>query len=48
MIHLGDVSRRQQAKIEEIMLHLIDMKKEMTQLKEENEELKKLLKAGNE
>jgi len=48
MIHLGDVSRRQQAKIEEIILHLIDMKKEMTELREENEELKKLLKTGKE
>jgi len=42
-IQLGDVSRRQQAKIEEMMLHLIDMKKEITQLKKENEELKKRL-----
>jgi len=47
-IQLGDVSRRQQAKIEEMMLHLIELKKEMTQLKEENEELKKLLKAEKE
>lgn len=44
MIQLGDVSRRQQAKIEEIMLHLIDMKKEITQLEKENEYLKKMLK----
>jgi len=47
-IQLGDVSRRQQAKIEEMMLHLIELKKEMTHLKEENEELKKLLKAEKE
>jgi len=47
-IQLGDVSRRQQVKIEEMMLHLIDMKKEMMQLREETEELKKLLKAGSE
>jgi len=48
MIHLGDVTRRQQAKIEEMMLHLIELKKEVTQLKEENEELKKSLKADEE
>lgn len=43
MIQLGDVTRRQQAKIEEVILHLIDMEKEITQLKKENEELKKKL-----
>jgi len=40
-IQLGDVSRRQQAKIEEIMLHLIEMKKEIEELKEEKEQLKR-------
>jgi len=40
-IQLGDVSKRQQAKIEEMMLHLIEMKKEIEQLKKENEQLKK-------
>jgi len=40
-IQLGDVSRRQQAKIEEMMLHLIRIEKEITQLKKENEQLKK-------
>jgi len=39
MIHLGDVSRRQQAKIEEMMLHLIELKKEVDRLKEENKSL---------
>jgi len=40
-IQLGDVSKRQQVKIEEMMLHLIEMKKEIEQLKKENEQLKK-------
>jgi len=40
-IQLGDVTERQQAKIEEMMLHLIEIKKEVKQLKEENEQLKK-------
>jgi len=40
-IQLGNVSKRQQAKIEEMMLHLIEMKKEIKQLKEENEQQKK-------
>lgn len=39
--NLGDVAKRQQAKIEEMMLHLIEMKKEIEQLKKENEQLKK-------
>ncbi len=39
-VSLGEVSRLQQAKIEEMMLHLIQMKKEINQLKNENEELK--------
>jgi len=37
---LGDVAKRQQAKIEEMMLHLIEMKKEIVRLKEENEQQK--------
>jgi len=40
VIPLADVSRRQQAKIEEMMLHLIELKKGMDELKEEVEELK--------
>ncbi len=40
-IQLGDVSKRQQAKIEEIMLHLIELKKQNDELKEEIETLKK-------
>jgi len=43
MVSLGDVSRRQQAKIEEVMLHLIEMKKENEQLKKEIEQMKELL-----
>jgi len=39
-ISVGDVSVRQQVKIEEIMLHLIELKKEVEELKQENEELK--------
>ncbi len=39
-IQLGDVSKRQQAKIEEIMLHLIELKKQNDELKEEMETLK--------
>jgi len=38
---LGDVSKRQQAKIEEMMLHLIDMDKALKSLQKENEILKK-------
>jgi len=44
MIPLGDVSRRQQAKIEEMMLHLIEMKKEIDELKKENELLRVIIK----
>jgi len=50
MIHLGDVSRRQQAKIEEMMLHLIQineqlqtMQTEVIDLRQENTQLKKQL-----
>ncbi len=50
-ISVGDVTKRQQEKIEQIMLHLIDMKKEMKgmqseikTLKEENKELKQQIK----
>jgi len=46
-VQLGDVSKRQQVKIEEIMLHLIDIKKEVVrlngkiaELEEENGQLK--------
>ena len=39
-IQLGDVSKRQQAKIEEIILHLIELKKENDELKKEMEALK--------
>jgi len=47
-IQLGDVSKRQQAKIEEMMLHLIEIKKEVlglnnkvAELEKENDQLKK-------
>jgi len=50
MIPLGDVSRRQQAKIEEMMLHLIQMNEQLkvmqakvTDLEQENTQLKKQL-----
>jgi len=39
-IQLGDVAKRQQVKIEEIMLHLIELKKENEELKKEMEILK--------
>jgi len=42
---LGEVSRLQQAKIEEMMLHLIEMNKAIKQLRKENKQLKKTLKA---
>jgi len=49
-IQLGDVSRRQQAKIEEMMLHLIEINKtvkqmgdKISQLEQENAQLKKQL-----
>jgi len=42
-ISLGDVSKRQQAKIEEIILHMIDMNKELNALKEENSHLRTLI-----
>jgi len=40
-VSLGEVSRLQQAKIEEMMLHLIEMNKAIKQLREENKQLKK-------
>jgi len=40
MIPLADVSRRQQAKIEEMMLHLIELKKGIDELTDKVEELK--------
>lgn len=39
-IHVGDVNKRQQQTIEEIMLYLIEMKDEITDLKAENKALK--------
>jgi len=42
-ISLGNVSKRQQAKIEEIILHLIDLKKELNSVKKENAHLKTLI-----
>jgi hypothetical protein len=38
--YLGDISKRQLQKIEELTLYLIDMNKENKALKKENEELK--------
>jgi len=40
-IQLGDVTNRQQAKIEEMMLHLIQINKNMEQVQAENQLLKK-------
>jgi hypothetical protein len=37
---LGEVTHLQQVKIEEMMLHLIDMNKRLTALEKENAELK--------
>lgn len=42
-IELSDVSKRQQAKIEEMMLHLIEMNQEIQQLKKENQALKTIV-----
>jgi len=39
-IHLSDVTKRQQVKIEEMMLHLIDMNKRLNTLTKENAQLK--------
>jgi len=39
-IHLSDVTKRQQVKIEEVMLHLIEMEKRLKVLETENTELK--------
>ena len=39
-IHLGDVNKRQQQSIEEMMLYLIKMKEEIDDLKQENQLLK--------
>jgi len=43
-IQLGDVSKRQQAKIEEMMLHLIEMNTRLEKLEKENAVLRKRLK----
>ncbi len=40
-IQLGDVTNRQQAKIEEVVLHLIQINKDMEQVQAENQQLKK-------
>ncbi len=40
-IQLGDVTFRQQQKIEEIMLHLFEMNKKISTLEQQNEELQK-------
>lgn len=42
---LGDVSKRQQVKIEEIMLHLIELNKTVKTLEQENKKLKDALKS---
>jgi len=34
-VHLGDIAKKQQVKIEEMMLHLIEMKKEIKQLQKD-------------
>lgn len=51
-IQLGEVSKRQQVKIEEIMLHLIDIKKEVVKSKNEiaelNEEIVELKKENEQ
>jgi len=39
-IQLGDVTKRQQVKIEEVVLHLIKMEKKIGQLEKENQQLK--------
>jgi len=44
-IQLGDVSKRQQVKIEEIILHLIDMNEKIEKIEAENAELKAQLEA---
>lgn len=43
-IDLADVTKRQQEKLEQVVLHLIELEKEITQLKEENTELKQEVK----
>jgi len=43
-IHLSDVTKRQQVKIEEVMLHLIEMEKRLNTLTEENAQLKQEIK----
>ena len=43
-IQLGDVSKRQQAKIEEMMLHLIEMNTRLEKLENENAALRQQLK----
>jgi hypothetical protein len=43
-LDLGDMAAKQQVKIEEIFLHLIEMEKRVKALEAENAELKKALK----
>lgn len=43
-IHLSDVTKRQQVKIEEVMLHLIEMNERLEALEAENTQLKKEVK----
>ena len=49
-IHVGDVNKRQQQTLEEVMLYLIDMQEQLTTLKKQNQLLQKemeMLKSKN-
>ena len=43
-IHVADVTKRQQVKIEEMMLHLIQMNERLNKIETENSQLKKEIK----
>ncbi len=47
-VDLADVTKRQQEKLEQVVLHLIKLEKEITQLKVENNELKQEVKVLKE
>ena len=40
-LEMGDITQRQQEKIEELFLYIIEMNKDLQALKKENAELKK-------